>query len=122
MYKKIMLPIKFLYHLIGSPVYGKYGKWYRYLKPKRLTLEIHVPVYKWLWWVLHWAIEKEYTVRQFTQKLELFQRREFLEEWRKWYVHHYESHIIDHRLKYDQSLLNKLLKKSIKRSNKNEKA
>jgi len=39
---------------MGRPVVGTYGKWHRYLIPKRLTLESNPAIFKWLFWNFTW--------------------------------------------------------------------
>lgn len=46
--------VRWLYFLIGGPVVGKYGKWYKYIRPHRLTLKHNPAIYKWMWWNFSW--------------------------------------------------------------------
>ena len=50
----ISLIIMYFYALIGKPVIGSYGKWYKYIRPRRLTLKRNQSIYKWLWWNFTW--------------------------------------------------------------------
>ena len=46
--------IRKLYQCIGSPVNGKYMRWYKYLLPRRITLGKNPPIYCWLGFNFSW--------------------------------------------------------------------
>ena len=48
--------LDYYYWLIGRPVIGTYGKWYKYIIPKRLTFKSDEAIYKWLWFNFSWEI------------------------------------------------------------------
>ena len=45
-----------LYWLIGSPVFGTYTgrNWYKYIRPKRLTLKCNPAIYCWFGYNFSW--------------------------------------------------------------------
>ena len=45
---------KKLYEFIGSPVNGKYMRWYKYLLPRRVTLKSNPAIYCWLGFNFAW--------------------------------------------------------------------
>jgi len=49
-----MKMLKKLYKLIGSPVNGVYMKWYKYLLPRRTTLQKNPAIYCWLGFNFSW--------------------------------------------------------------------
>ena len=48
-----------LYKLIGSPVNGKYMRWYKYLLPRRITLPKNPAIYCWLGFNFSWVKEDD---------------------------------------------------------------
>ena len=40
----------------------KWGKWHKYIIPKRLTLKSNPPIYKWLWWYISFKCQHKVTI------------------------------------------------------------